>query len=65
MRVGEGKKELFILFQYAIYNAAVTFKTGGSVLAENIEGVWIASRGFKSPGKALEAFCARSPEQAE
>jgi len=57
MRVGEGKKELFSLFQYAIYNAAVTFKTGGRV--------WIASRGLKSPGKALEAFCARSPEQVE
>jgi len=39
MRAGEGKKELFSLFQYAVYNAAVTFKTGGSVLAENIEGV--------------------------
>jgi len=29
--VGEGKKELFSLFQYAVYNAAVTFKTGGRV----------------------------------
>ena len=57
MRAGEGKKELFSLFQYAIYNAAVTFKTGGRV--------WIASRKLKSPGKALKAFCARSPEQAE
>jgi len=37
--VGKGKKELFSLFQYAVYNAAVTFKTGGSVLAKNIEGV--------------------------
>ena len=36
---GGGQKEFLVLLYNAIYNAAVTFKTGGSVLAENIEGV--------------------------
>ena len=63
--MGEGKKELFKNIYIAFYDAAITFKKEGRVLAENIEGVWVDRQSLKNPSKAFKAFCARSPEQAE
>jgi hypothetical protein len=37
--MGEGKKELFKSIYIAFYDAAIIFKKGGRVLAENLERV--------------------------